>query len=1137
MGDLLIGREQHLSASSTCGLTGTEVFCTPYGQWKMQCCPCDSRNPEGRHAHTIQNVLSSAGTNRWWMSRKDVSPVSVQFDLEHMFQLDNLIMTFKGPRPDALVIERTEDGGHTWKPARYMATNCHSIFPQAITHSPQDLEDISCYALSPPPSNGYLDQTIQFSPTRQYSELNLPNSQKIEAVAGFNGLRINLTELGQGSRTPGRSFSRYFALRELKVIGTCLCHGHANRCMPITYTNQLPNTQVNARCECQHNTVGMNCERCADLFNDQPWQPAEDNNPHTCKRCNCNNHAQHCRFDPVRYEATGRRSGGVCVGCLHHTTGPNCERCAPNYFPNPSSRMDRPDACLRCSCSAAGSEDGGQCGHNGGQCRCKANVEGPNCDRCRSGYYGLSASNPLGCSKCDCSVAGSLHGSCDPVTGQCPCRPHVHGVNCDRCATGFWNPNSPSGCQPCDCHPTNAMGATCDQMTGQCQCRSGFTGRTCSGCPDFTYGDPHTGCRACQCDREGTASCDQRTGACQCQAGVTGARCDSCGRGRCATFPGCPACPSCFATLDAQLGSLALTVQRLSSSLGQLPGGGSGWGQWGPISGSLALRISALEDALTGIHEQLTLPPPSAAKLDRTLAELTRLREQAGRLGVDVSDPWKTTNLQPDLDELQRLLDALNVIYNAKKNALVNSVSANDKGALDAIRKAYEDSSNAVKQAEATGQKVNESADLRQDALDMQDVQLDNTKDLDKLNNLLATKPNLTPTAVKVCGSKRTEPCTPEKCDGELCSPDAAESCLQGATCVGALPTAGKAHRDTEDVKAKLQELRQNITEASTQMQETQDSANQVRLATDEQTNQIKKARDELEADLQDTRDFIRQLKEFLSDPSADPEQIEKVSEEILNAKLPLSLDALKKKLDELQRLAAGLPDSARVLEESQPQLDQARKLLEEAERAREAALGVKEDVSELLDGLGEVEKSLGEMEEKVKGPVDILKSLNPAKITSDLDESADTLGDVTGTVGTDIPEKLDDLTDLVRTNSEQAQTGLDDALNAKDEADGITADFVVLEDELEKLRKKAADAGDATEAGATLKKLQDDVGKLIQNTSAIMDTLAEKESSIRQTMDDIMEKSLLLNGLDTKLHKLVADIRLKAEQHSSCSG
>ena len=63
--------------------------------------------------------------------------------------------------------------------------------------------------------------------------------------------------------------------------------------------------------------------------------------------CECNNHAQRCRFDRTVYEASGRRSGGVCEGCLHHTTGPKCDQCAEGYQPNPRSQMDRPDACIR----------------------------------------------------------------------------------------------------------------------------------------------------------------------------------------------------------------------------------------------------------------------------------------------------------------------------------------------------------------------------------------------------------------------------------------------------------------------------------------------------------------------------------------------------------------------------------------------------------------------------------------------------------------------------------------------------------------------------------------------------------------------------------------------------------------------
>jgi len=42
--------------------------------------------------------------------------------------------------------------------------------------------------------------------------------------------------------------------------------------------------QVHGHCVCQHNTAGPNCDRCAALYNDRPWAPAEDNDPHECQR-------------------------------------------------------------------------------------------------------------------------------------------------------------------------------------------------------------------------------------------------------------------------------------------------------------------------------------------------------------------------------------------------------------------------------------------------------------------------------------------------------------------------------------------------------------------------------------------------------------------------------------------------------------------------------------------------------------------------------------------------------------------------------------------------------------------------------------------------------------------------------------
>lgn len=54
-----------------------------------------------------------------------------------------------------------------------------------------------------------------------------------------------------------------------------------------------------------------------------------------------------------------------------------------------------------------GSQDGGRCdshddpalGLVSGQCRCKKHVVGTRCQQCRDGFFGLSASDPLGCQR------------------------------------------------------------------------------------------------------------------------------------------------------------------------------------------------------------------------------------------------------------------------------------------------------------------------------------------------------------------------------------------------------------------------------------------------------------------------------------------------------------------------------------------------------------------------------------------------------------------------------------------------------------------------------------------------------------------------------------------------------------------
>lgn len=1132
-GDLLLGRAQQLWASSTCGLTGSEVYCTPYQQRRMKCCPCDSRNPESQLAHTIQDVLSTAGPERWWQSQKGVSPVTIQADLKGQFQLDSLVLDFKGPRPKALVIERTMDNGKTWQPYVYMATHCPSAFPEVPTQTPLTLEDIYCYTLPPIGNNPYQDHQIHFRPLEQYMYVPVPKDQKIEEISGLTGLRVSLTQLGEVPQIPGRTLSRFFAVKEMRMTGRCMCHGHANKCLPATYNYGLSNAiQVNSQCDCQHNTAGINCERCADLFNDLPWRAAEEDNPHSCKRCECNNHAQRCRFSQDLYEASGGRSGGVCVDCKHHTMGPKCDQCAPGYQRNPLSRIDQPDTCIRCLCNAAGTVGGSVCEDTSASCQCKPNVEGPQCDRCVPGFYNLSSSNPQGCTKCSCSLEGSVSERCDPLTGQCQCRPHFVGLNCERCSAGFWKPAGSEQCLPCECDPTASLNKICDQWTGQCQCRPGFGGRTCTQCAKHMFGDPYKGCRPCDCDKEGTVpeGCDQQTGLCVCRPGVTGARCDSCSRDRCDSFPHCHRCPSCFFTLDAQRQNISEALSRL------LPP------QTSKVPKDFGPRIHALESSVNSLRNSVSLPPPIALNVDKALVTMSQLRMKMDGVENECSPLETRPSLDPELDKIQNRLNSLNLEYKTKGDSLKNATSPTDTGAFSAIKNAYNESADAAKNVNATKTELEKSTDIRKHTEDLLNQLLPiNNRNLSELNSSIASHPDLNPLAKLVCGKAHREPCTPLQCEGEeFCATDRQPPCEPGKPCVGALPVGNKAADDAEKVQDKLDVLSKKISDAAKKLQKTQETTNLVRQSAERLTNQMKKARDALEEDLKQSRNVVKELKDFLSDPSSNLTHIQKVSDWVLKAKLPVNLAALKAKLEELKSLASDLPDSTEVLSKAQPQLEAARKLLLEAQDARDTAKGVKADVDGLVQGLGSMEQSLSDLEDKLQNNMDLIDSLsnNITKAQKQLTPAEKVLENVSALL-TPIKPQLDELKQLLKEGEQQTLDAQDKANEAEEEATATAGDMIDLEKQLETLKAKAAASrpDDTAQLRERLSKLQQGAHALANTTENMFKALDGKADSIRLLQEEILAKSNTLKGLDAKLTDLVAQLRKRAQELRWCQG
>ncbi|KAM3872975.1 laminin subunit beta-4 [Diretmus argenteus] len=499
LGDLMVGRAAQLSASSTCGLDGPQNYCIiGYLEEEQKCFICDSRLPYNRHSnpdsHQINNVITTfalAHKMRWWQSENGRHQVSIQLDLETLFQFSHLVLTFKSFRPAAMLVERSKDYGRTWKVFRYFAEDCAAHFSWVSVQPADSVDDVVCdsrYSGSEPSTDGEvvlkaLDPTF---------EVENPYAPHIQELITMTNLRVNFTRLftlgdtllGRRRRNPQEKY--YYALYDMVVRGSCFCNGHASLCMPVDSSRGDVFNEpgmVHGRCVCQHNTVGNNCERCQDFHNDAPWRPGGEKGPNICRRCNCHGHSESCHFDIARYEASGEVSGGVCDNCQHDRMGPQCEQCRPFLYQDPQRSLDDPRGCIPCDCDPVGSQGNGLCDPVSGQCVCKENVEGQRCDRCKYGFFGLKQEDPSGCQMCGCNQLGSIQTphACDQLTGQCVCDRLATGPLCDQCLPGYWGlGNTVYRCAPCDCDIGGAHSTMCSPEDGQCQCLPNMVGQKCT---------------------------------------------------------------------------------------------------------------------------------------------------------------------------------------------------------------------------------------------------------------------------------------------------------------------------------------------------------------------------------------------------------------------------------------------------------------------------------------------------------------------------------------------------------------------------------------------------------------------------------------------------------------------------------
>lgn len=286
-GNILIGRESQLFATSTCGTKGSEPFCEKDGESKI-CSECNS-DPSFRDVkykyHAIENVVKSNNSDRagfWWQSENGVEEVAIQLDLESEMILTTVMISFRNTRPADMVIERSRNFGRSWYPYQYYSTNCAKSFPKVREGDRVNLTDVTCISKYSKVINESAGGLIFRILPHGYSDAEASYGEMFNLLAATN-LRIRFLKFhtfGQNITDENKDLF-YYSASKLYVRGTCSCFGHGDKCLP-GEDEEVVEGKVYRRCNCLHDTEGSNCETCKASHMNTLWKPAEINKHNPC---------------------------------------------------------------------------------------------------------------------------------------------------------------------------------------------------------------------------------------------------------------------------------------------------------------------------------------------------------------------------------------------------------------------------------------------------------------------------------------------------------------------------------------------------------------------------------------------------------------------------------------------------------------------------------------------------------------------------------------------------------------------------------------------------------------------------------------------------------------------------------------
>lgn len=398
----------------------------------------------------------------------------------------------------------------------------------------------------------------------------------------------------------------------------------------------------------------------------------------------------------------------------------------------------------------------------------------------------------------------------------------------------------------------------------------------------------------------------------------------------------------------------------------------------------------------------------------------------------------------------------------------------------------------------------------------------------------MASVPDLTPTINQLCGSSREMPCTPGACPGELCPRDNGTAC--GSRCRGALPRAGGALQTAGQVAEQLQGFGAQLQQTKQMIRAAEEAASQVQSDTQRLETQVSASRSQMEEDVRRTQLLIRQVRDFLSDPDTDTATIQEVSEAVLALWLPTDSATVLRKMNEIQAIAARLPNVDLVLSQTKQDIARARRLQAEAEQARSRAQMVEGQVEEVLGALRQGTLALQEAQDTMRGTRRSLRLIQDrvAEVQQVLGPAERLVTSMTEQLG-GFRARMEELGRRARQQQAQAAQAQQLAEEASKQALSAQEGFERIKQKYAELKDRLDQSSMLGEQGSRILSVKTEAEELFGETMAMMDRMRDMESELLRGSQAIVLRSADLTGLEQRVEQIRNHINGRVLYYATC--